>query len=31
VVGGYCEDYRLLRVAKWVEGALGFEPGIPKI
>jgi Asp-tRNA(Asn)/Glu-tRNA(Gln) amidotransferase A subunit family amidase len=31
LVGGYREDYRLLRVAKWVEGALGFEPGIPKI
>jgi Asp-tRNA(Asn)/Glu-tRNA(Gln) amidotransferase A subunit family amidase len=31
LVGGYREDYRLLRVAKWVEGALSFEPGIPKI
>jgi Asp-tRNA(Asn)/Glu-tRNA(Gln) amidotransferase A subunit family amidase len=31
VVGGYREDYRLLRVAKWIEGALRFEPGFPKI
>jgi Asp-tRNA(Asn)/Glu-tRNA(Gln) amidotransferase A subunit family amidase len=31
LVGGYREDYRLLRVAKWVEGALSFEPGLPKI
>jgi Asp-tRNA(Asn)/Glu-tRNA(Gln) amidotransferase A subunit family amidase len=31
LVGGYREDYRLLRVAKWVEGALKFDPGIPKI
>jgi len=31
VVGGYREDYRLLRVAKWVEGTLKFDPGIPKI
>ena len=31
IVGAYREDYRTLRVAKWVESALGFEPGIPKI
>jgi amidase len=31
VVGGYREDYRLLRVAKWIEGALKFDPGIPRI
>ena len=31
VVGGYREDHRLLRVAKWVEGVLSFDPGIPKI
>jgi len=24
-------DHRMLRVAKWVEDALGFEPGIPKL
>jgi amidase len=31
VVGSYRQDYHLLRVAKWVEGALRFDPGIPKI
>ena len=31
IVGPYREDYRTLRVAKWVEGALAFEPGIPRI
>ncbi|MGB9115210.1 amidase, partial [Bradyrhizobium sp.] len=31
VVGPYRQDYRLLRVAKWVEGALRFDPGIPPI
>jgi amidase len=31
LVGSYRHDYRLLRVAKWVEGALRFDPGIPKI
>jgi Asp-tRNA(Asn)/Glu-tRNA(Gln) amidotransferase A subunit family amidase len=31
VVGSYRQDYRLLRVAKWVEGALRFDPGIPKV
>jgi amidase len=30
-VGAYRQDYRLLRVAKWIEGALRFDPGIPKI
>ncbi len=31
VVGSYRQDLRLLRVAKWIEGALEFDPGIPKI
>jgi Asp-tRNA(Asn)/Glu-tRNA(Gln) amidotransferase A subunit family amidase len=31
VVGSYRQDYRLLRVAKWIEGALKFDPGIPEI
>jgi amidase len=31
LVGGYREDYRLLRVAKWVEGALKFDPGVARI
>lgn len=31
IVGSYRQDLRLLRVAKWIEGALGFNPGIPKI
>jgi Asp-tRNA(Asn)/Glu-tRNA(Gln) amidotransferase A subunit family amidase len=31
LVGGYREDYRLLRVAKWVESTLKFDPGIPEI
>jgi amidase len=31
VVGAYGEDHRLLRVAKWIEGALMFDPGIPKL
>jgi Asp-tRNA(Asn)/Glu-tRNA(Gln) amidotransferase A subunit family amidase len=31
VVGRYREDHRLLRVAKWVEGTLGFDPGIPSL
>ena len=25
------EDYRLLRVAKWVESVLRFDPGLPGI
>jgi Asp-tRNA(Asn)/Glu-tRNA(Gln) amidotransferase A subunit family amidase len=28
IVGPYREDHRTLRVAKWVESALGFNPGI---
>jgi Asp-tRNA(Asn)/Glu-tRNA(Gln) amidotransferase A subunit family amidase len=31
VVGAYREDYKILRVTKWVETALKFDPGIPKI
>jgi Asp-tRNA(Asn)/Glu-tRNA(Gln) amidotransferase A subunit family amidase len=31
VVGRYREDHRLLRVAKWIESTLSFDPGIPKI
>ncbi len=31
IVGRYREDLRVLRVAKWMEAALGFDPGIPKI
>jgi Asp-tRNA(Asn)/Glu-tRNA(Gln) amidotransferase A subunit family amidase len=31
IVGGYREDYRLLCVAKWVEGTLKFDPGLAKI
>jgi Asp-tRNA(Asn)/Glu-tRNA(Gln) amidotransferase A subunit family amidase len=31
IVGPYRQDYRLLRVAKWIETALGFDPGLPKI
>jgi amidase len=31
IVGPYREDYRTLRVAKWVEGALGFSPGLAKV
>jgi Asp-tRNA(Asn)/Glu-tRNA(Gln) amidotransferase A subunit family amidase len=31
VVGAYREDLRLLRVAKWIERALMFDPGIPKL
>jgi Asp-tRNA(Asn)/Glu-tRNA(Gln) amidotransferase A subunit family amidase len=30
LVGGYRQDLRLLSVAKWVEGALRFDPGFPK-
>ena len=29
LVSAYRHDYRLLRVAKWVEGALRFDPAIP--
>lgn len=31
VVGVYREDYRLLRVAKWIENVLMFDPGVPRI
>jgi Asp-tRNA(Asn)/Glu-tRNA(Gln) amidotransferase A subunit family amidase len=31
IVGRYREDLRVLRIAKWLEAALGFDPGIPKI
>jgi amidase len=31
IVGPYRQDYRLLRVAKWIETALGFDPGLPKL
>jgi len=31
IVGSYGQDLHLLRVAKWIEGALRFDPGIPKI
>jgi Asp-tRNA(Asn)/Glu-tRNA(Gln) amidotransferase A subunit family amidase len=31
IVGSYREDYRSLRVAKWVESALGFEPGLARV
>jgi amidase len=31
LVGSHRQDLRLLRVAKWVESALRFDPGLPKI
>jgi len=31
VVGPYRQDHHLLRVAKWTEGILRFDPGIPQI
>jgi Asp-tRNA(Asn)/Glu-tRNA(Gln) amidotransferase A subunit family amidase len=31
IVGRYREDLHVLRVAKWLEAALSFDPGIPKI
>ncbi|MGZ6010137.1 MAG: amidase [Rhizomicrobium sp.] len=31
IVGAYREDYRMLRVAKWIEQALGFDPGTASI
>lgn len=31
VVGAYREDHRMLRVAKWIESVLMFNPGIPRI
>ena len=31
IVGPYREDLRTLRVAKWIESVLAFDPGIPTI
>jgi Asp-tRNA(Asn)/Glu-tRNA(Gln) amidotransferase A subunit family amidase len=31
IVGAYREDYRMLRVAKWIEGVLMVDMGIPRI
>ena len=31
IVGTYRQDHHLLRVAKWIEGALRFDPGIARI
>jgi amidase len=31
IVGAYREDYLTLRVAKWVENTLMFDPGIPSL
>ena len=31
VVGDYRNDLRALKVAKWVEAVLAFDPGVPKI
>jgi Asp-tRNA(Asn)/Glu-tRNA(Gln) amidotransferase A subunit family amidase len=31
VVGAYREDHRTLRVAKWIETVLSFDPGLPTI
>jgi Asp-tRNA(Asn)/Glu-tRNA(Gln) amidotransferase A subunit family amidase len=31
LVGGYRQDLRLLSVAKWVEGVMRFDPGLPKL
>jgi Asp-tRNA(Asn)/Glu-tRNA(Gln) amidotransferase A subunit family amidase len=31
IVGAYRGDYRTLRVAKWIENVLTFDPGIPRI
>jgi Asp-tRNA(Asn)/Glu-tRNA(Gln) amidotransferase A subunit family amidase len=31
IVGRYREDHRTLRIAKWVESVLKFDPGIPAI
>ncbi len=30
LVGGYRQDARLLSVAKWAEGVMRFDPGLPK-
>ena len=31
IVGAYRDDYRTLRVAKWIETVLSFDPGLPGI
>ena len=31
IVGDYRNDLRALKVAKWVEAVLAFDPGVPKI
>jgi Asp-tRNA(Asn)/Glu-tRNA(Gln) amidotransferase A subunit family amidase len=31
ITGRYRDDVRVLRVAKWVEATLGFDPGLPKM
>jgi amidase len=31
IVGAYRQDYRTLRVAKWIETVLAFDPGFPRI
>src|SRR6266581_3290939 len=31
IVGAYRQDYRTLRVAKWIESVLKFDPGIPRV
>jgi Asp-tRNA(Asn)/Glu-tRNA(Gln) amidotransferase A subunit family amidase len=31
IVGAYRQDHRLLCVAKWIEGVLKFDPGLPGI
>ena len=31
IVGGYRQDHHLLRVAKWIEGVLKFDPGIASL
>jgi len=31
IAGRYRDDVRLLRIAKWVEATLGFDPGIPAL
>jgi amidase len=31
IVGGYRQDHSMLRVAKWIESALRFDPGHPGI
>ena len=31
IAGRYRDDVRVLRVAKWVEATLGFDPGVPAL